>query len=342
MESELELHQMPPPESGQATELVAGLKWLRMPLPFSLEHINLWLLKDGDSWVAVDSGLGTGTTEQLWRRVFTDVLGDQPIHRLLVTHMHPDHVGMAGWLCEHFGLMLEMTRTEYLQCRNLVNDTFQQPPKEALSFYRSAGWDEGAVKRYTERFGGFGRVVRTLPNAFHRLQDNDELTIGGNRWTVIIGRGHSPEHACFFSPDLNAVISGDQILPGISSNVSVWPTEPNANPLADWLASCRHLQRVLPEDVLVLPSHGQPFRGAHRRLQGLIVGHEAGLERVTEACREPKRAVDLLGVLFRRTLQGEHWIMATGECIATLNYLESQGAVQREPDADGVDYYRRT
>ena len=341
MDSEIKLHQQPAPDDGCVTPIGPGVLWLRMPLPFSLEHINLWLIEDGDRWVAVDTGLGTNTTEQLWLRVIDKGLQGRVIHRLLVTHMHPDHIGMAGWLCEHFDLVLEMTRTEYLQCRNLVHDTFRQPPREAVRFYRAAGWDDDALRRYTERFGDFGRVVRTLPSAFRRLSDGDQLAINGHTWEVVVGRGHSPEHACLLCPSLNVVISGDQILPGISSNVSVWPTEPYADPLDDWLVSCRQLQDRLPEDVLVLPSHGRPFVGAHQRLRSLVAGHEQALARVLEACSEPMRAVDLLPILFRRTLQGEHWVMATGECLAHLNHLEAQRLLVRERDPDGVDRYCR-
>ena len=341
MSVQLVSHPMAPPDPGTAELLKPGLLWLRMPLPFSLDHINLWLIQDENGWVAVDTGLGTDESEGIWHRVIEDSLNDFPIHRLLVTHMHPDHIGCAGLLCDRFGLDLEMTQTEYLMCRNLVNDPFQQPPPEAIRFYKAAGWDDAALKEYAGRFGGFGRAVRNLPNGYRRLNAGDKVGIDGGEWEVLIGRGHSPEHACFLNTDSNLFISGDQLLPSISSNVSVWPTEPYGNPLADWLASCKHLIERLPEDVLILPSHGLPFVGAHPRLKSLITGHEKALDRLLDAAERPRRVVDLVKVLFRRELSGESWLMATGECIAHLNYLVEAGELQRQRDEHGIDQYQR-
>jgi len=341
IEDSLVLAEMPP-ELGDVVPICPGVGWLRMPLPMGLNHINLWLLEDGEGWALVDTGMGTPETEQMWEQHILTTLANKPIKRLLVTHMHPDHVGMAGWLADRFGLTLEMTGGEYLLCRILVADTFQAPPPEAVGFYRGVGFDDAQITAYTSKFGGFGRVVRRLPAAFQRLTDGQNLSIGGRSWEVVVGRGHSPEHACLFCPELNVVISGDQILPNISSNVSIWPTEPDANALDDWLSSCRDLQRRLPEDVLVLPSHGRPFQGAHRRLQSLIRGHEQGLERLLAAMDEPRRVVDLLDALFKRTLpMGEHFFMACGECLAHLNYLLDQGQIRRYTGDDGAWWHER-
>ena len=331
-----------PPQPGAVVPIRPGVGWLRMPLPMGLNHINLWLLEDGEGWTLVDTGMATPEVEQVWEQHIATTLKAKPINRLLVTHMHPDHVGMAGWLADRFGLALEMTQGEYLLCRILVADTFQAPPPEAIGFYRAVGFNGEQIAFYVSKFGEFGRVVRRLPAAFKRLTDGQRLSIGGRYWEVVIGRGHSPEHACLLCEELNVVISGDQILPNISSNVSIWPTEPDADALGDWLASCRDLQQRLPEDVLVLPSHGRPFQGAHRRLQSLIRGHEQGLERLLAAMDKPSRVVDLLDVLFKRTLpMGEHFFMACGECLAHLNYLLQQDQIERHTDADGAWWYQR-
>jgi glyoxylase-like metal-dependent hydrolase (beta-lactamase superfamily II) len=330
------------PETASVIEILPGVNWLRMPLPMSLDHINIWLLDNGDGWAQVDTGMGTPETEQAWLQLIDESLQGKPINRLLVTHMHPDHMGMAGWLVDRFGVPLEMTRDEYLLCRILVADTFQPAPPEAIRFYRGLGFDDAQVANYIAKFGGFGRVVRRLPSCFKRLVEGQRLSIGGREWEVVIGRGHSPEHACLYCAELNVVISGDQILPNISSNISVWPTEPEANALADWLVSCEDLQHRLPEDVLVLPSHGRPFKGAHRRLQSLIRGHEQGLERIMTALDEPRRVIDLLEALFRRnTMVGEHFFMACGECMAHLNYLLGQGQIERYTDDDGAWWHRK-
>ena len=277
------------PDPGEVLDIDAGLRWLRLPLPFMLNHINVWLLRDAGGWALVDTGLFTRPTRDAWRQVITEALGGEPLTRVLVTHLHPDHVGCAGWLARKFGVELWMARDEYLLCRVLVADTGKPAPPEGVSFYRAAGFGPEELDHYTENFGAFGRVVSPLPESYRRLRDGLELTIGETRWQVIVGRGHSPEHACLYDPHRRLLISGDQILPTISSNVSVWPTEPTANPLDLWFASLARLRAELPADVLVLPAHGQPFRGAHTRLEQLAAEHEEGLARLRELCRDPRR-----------------------------------------------------
>ena len=245
--------------------------------------------------------------------------------------MHPDHVGMAGWLTRRFEARLWMTRLEYLTCRSLVADTGREAPDDAIRFYRRAGWSDEAIEHYRVRFGSFGRVVHTLPDSFRRLRDGERFRIGAHEWRVIVGNGHSPEHACLLCEDLKLLISGDQVLPRISSNVSVFPTEPDADPLADWIASIAKLRAAVSDDVLVLPSHGEPFRGLHARLDRLASGHEKSLTRLRRALAEPKRAIDVFGALFARPIEGSELLgMATGESLAHLNHLVARGeAVSR-------------
>jgi len=328
------------PETGEAVDILPGLKWLRLPLPFLLGHINVWLLQDGDGWAIVDTGIFTNTTREVWENVFREYLDDAPITRVLVTHLHPDHVGCAGWLCERFDIELSMSREEYLLCRILVSDTGVPAPAEGRRFYRAAGFSEENMDRYVELFGSFGKVVAPLPQSYRRLYAGLAFNIGHHEWQVITGRGHSPEHACLYCAELNVLISGDQILPTISSNVSVFPTEPAANPLAGWFDSLHKLKSLLPADLLVLPAHGKPFRGAHIRLDELILEHKTGLEKLRKLCREPKRAVDVFSSLFKSRITSSNLIMATGEAIAHLNYLCSRGELDISTDETGTNWYR--
>ncbi len=219
------------PQPGEVMEILPGIRWLHMPLPFTLNHINTWVLDDSDGRLLVDTGFFTGVTRDIWKDVLAGLPGEKPVSRVLVTHLHPDHVGCAGWLCDRLDADLYMTREEYLLCRILVADTGQPAPEEGRRFYHAAGYSRQQLGQYIERFGSFGQVVSTLPQSYHRLHDGLELDIGVNTWRVIIGTGHSPEHACLFCEDLNVLISGDQILPTISSNVGVWPTEPDGKPV---------------------------------------------------------------------------------------------------------------
>ncbi|MEL7535796.1 MAG: MBL fold metallo-hydrolase [Pseudomonadota bacterium] len=326
------------PADGSTIAVAPGVHWHRLPLPFELTHINVWVLEDNDALTLVDTGIRGGHTQQRWQQVIDTFDGKRP-SRLLVTHMHPDHVGSAGWLCEHYDIPLGMTRAEYLMCRVLTADT-SPPPPIAFQYYRAAGFDDDALGRYAKMFGGFGKACDPLPPSYDRLSAGQTLSINGVDWEVVIGSGHSPEHACLYAPALNVVISGDQILPTISSNVSVWPTEPNANPLAEWLDSCRRLRDSLPADVLVLPSHGKPFVGAHKRLTALIDEHEVALERLRLHCREPRRAIDVFPALFRSDVGAGSMTLATGEAIAHLNFLVDAALLQTFVDDDGIRWYQ--
>ncbi|MEH6694462.1 MAG: MBL fold metallo-hydrolase [Hyphomonas sp.] len=329
------------PELAEAIQVAPGIEWVSMPLPFSLKFINLWLIDDGDSWTIVDTGMPLKETRSAWKALLdTRVTPEKPLKRVMVTHMHPDHVGCAGWLCYKYGAELWMSRLEYTTCRMLVSDTGREAPQAGIDFYRRAGWNDAQIDNYKERFGGFGRGVSQMPDSFRRLADGDTLQMAGETWQVVMGNGHSPEHSCLYCPALNVVISGDQLLPRISSNVSVHPTEPEADPLLDWMMSCEKLLAHLPEDVLVLPAHNEPFRGAHARLRHLIDGHETALSRLKGRMQKgPLTVMDTFTSLFGRAIKTDEVGMASGEAIAHLNCMIHRGEVIRIAGEDGVDRY---
>ena len=327
------------PAPGEMLEVAPGVKWQRMPLPFSLNHINLWAIEDDAGWTLVDTGMKTSQTAATWETILAGPLGGRPIKRVICTHMHPDHVGMAGWLTRRFDCSFWMTRLEYVTCRMLVADTGREAPADGLRFYRAAGWSPADLERYKARFGDFGNMVYALPDSFHRVSDRQEITIGPHRWQAVIGRGHSPEHLSLYCPDLRVLISGDQILPKITSNVSVFPTEPDADPLSDWLTSLSAIRAAVPDDVCVLPAHNEPFYGLHARIGQLIDGHERSLGRLLEALTEPKRVTDLFSLLFRRPISEGTLQMATGEALAHLNCLIQRRQVTAQPGPDGITTY---
>ena len=322
--------------------MVPGVLWLRMPLFAALPWINVWAIADRDGWTIVDTGLKTPATITAWQSAFSQALGAAPVTRVVVTHMHPDHCGMAGWIAERFKAPLWMSRLEYLTCRLMAADTGRVAPADGVAFYRAAGWDEAALDRYKTKFGSFGEMIYPLPESYRRIADRDSLRIGAYEWRVVVGSGHSPEHACLYCPQLQLLISGDQVLPRISSNVSVYPTEPDANPLDDWLSSLAAVKNEVPDDVLVLPAHNSPFRGLHARIDELLESHRAALARLESALATPQRAVDVFAALFARPINPGVLGMATGEAVAHLNYLSHSGRAIRELDGDGIGWWRST
>jgi glyoxylase-like metal-dependent hydrolase (beta-lactamase superfamily II) len=332
------------PEPGATIEVAEGVHWIRLPLPYALNHINVWAIDDGGGWALVDTGVRTEQTADAWRLLMSKSAADpRGLTRVFVTHMHPDHVGMAGWLTRKFSVRLWMSRGEYLSCRAMVSDTGREAPPDAIEFYRRAGWSEVAIETYRTRFGNFGKHIHALPDSYVRLHDGQQLRIGAHDWRVVVGSGHSPEHACLYCPSLAVLISGDQILPRISSNVSVYPIEPEADPMSDWLASLQKVKREVPDDVLVLPSHNECFRGLHARIDRLHAGQLRALDRLREMLGQPRRAIDVFSCLFGRSINPEDIPllgMATGESLACLNHLLHRGEVARELDEAGVAWYR--
>ncbi|WP_029087477.1 MBL fold metallo-hydrolase [Brevundimonas aveniformis] len=327
------------PKPGDAIVVADGVLWLRFPLPMALDHINLWALRDGEGWAIVDTGLDFPASREAWEVALSGPLEGRPITQVICTHMHPDHVGLAGWLCARFDVPLKMSRLEYVTLRMLMADT-GPAPESGAQFYRACGWSGDQVEDWRGRFGQFAKAVSEPPAAYHRLTAGEILLIDGRAWKLVGGDGHSPEHICLLREDDDVFIAGDQVLPRISSNVSVWPTEPEADPLADWLTSLDRLEREVPDRVLVLPSHGEPFRGLHARLQALRRGHETALTRLVRRLSEPRRAVDVFGTLFARPISAGLLSMATGESVAHLTCLVRQGRAIRETDAEGVWRWR--
>jgi glyoxylase-like metal-dependent hydrolase (beta-lactamase superfamily II) len=334
-------YPLPVPSKGQFTDVAPGVRWIRLPMPFRLNHINVWALDDGDGWTLVDTGIRSEDTAAVWEQLTAEPPLQGPLKRIVVTHMHPDHIGMAGWLARKYDAPLWISRLEYMACRVLVSDTNRDAPPDALRFFREAGWGPHALDTYRARFGNFGKNIYALPDSYHRIRDRDVIRIGAHDWEVVAGNGHSPEHSCLYCAELKLLISGDQVLPKISSNVSVHPIEPQANPMADWLASLDTLQERVPDDVLVLPAHNDCFHGLHARIHHLRDGQHAALGRLRETLRSPRRVIDVFEALFKRRIEetdATQWSLATGESVACLNYLVQKGEARREL-RDGVAWY---
>ena len=327
------------PAAGELISLADGVGWARLPVPGSLKHINIWVLDDGEGVALVDTGLDIPPARKAWEALLADPLAGRRVTRVVCTHFHPDHIGLAGWLTERFGVPLWMTREEWLFARMLTADVRDAPPPEAFAYWRGAGWDEERIEAEAAKgWGRFSSVVSPVPVSFVRMRNGDRLSIGDRNWRVVVGNGHCPEHACLVDEAAKVMIAGDQVLPRITSNVSLSLSEPEADPLGDWLDSIAKLKE-LPDDLLVLPSHGEPFTGLHARLDALDRGHRERLDALHQHLSESKRAVDCFPILFGRKIDDSIIGLATGEAMAHLRRLEVEGRAVREAK-DGVNWFR--
>lgn len=317
-----------PPAPGQMMEVAPGIHWVRMALPFALDHINLWLLEDGDGWTLVDTGMSTDATRELWRAVLSGPAGGRPLKRVVATHFHPDHGGLSGWFEREYGTVLWMTRAEWLTGHWM--SSFEGLGEQVAAFFARHGLPSETAQTLAALGNVYRRRVTPYPASYRRIRHGDAIEIGGRAWQVVVGEGHSPEQACLFCPDLSVLIAGDQVLPSITPNVSVMSFDPYSNPLADFLASVHRFRR-LPEETLVLPSHGRPFRALHQRLTQIERHHAARLSEIAHACDgTAKTAFELLPVLFNRILDQHQLVFAMGEAISHLVYLERDGDLVAE------------
>ena len=329
-----------PPAVGELIEVAPGVCWLRMPLPFQLDHVNLWLLRDGDGWVLVDTGFPDDAVRAVWREVLSRL--DGPVRRLVVTHFHPDHLGLADWLMAETGAPLWMTSGEFLTAHVVWNEVGGHGARFMTEQFRQHGLDAERLQKFEQRGSGYRKSVPRLPEHYHRLMAGDALTVDGKTWAILIGHGHSPEHMALYCAELGLLISGDMLLPRISTNISVFAATPDADALGWYLASLDEMAARIPGETLVLPSHGLPFQGVQARVADLRAHHDERLQALEQACEtEAKCAGELLEVLFNRKLDTHQTMFAMGEAIAHLNYLEQAGRLARSTDTDGVIRFLR-
>lgn len=329
------------PELGQTFEVAPGIHWLRMPLPFKLDHINLWLLEDGDEWVIVDTGICRDEVKRAWEDLFTGVMAGKTVSRVIVTHFHPDHAGLAGWLTERFDAPLIMPLAEWTFGRMVWLDGGDYSLDQFRAFYRRAGFSAEMMESVSRRVSGYKNVVAPIPASFDRICDGDTIRVGGKSWRMIVGRGHSPEHACLYCEEANVLISGDQVLPRISPNVSVWPQEPNGRPLGLYFESLTRIGSEISSDPLVLPSHDWPFYGLQARLDDLIAHHHERLDETFGVIDSTKTGVEVLRQLFNRPLDEHQTFFAIGETLAHVYHLVDEGRIKSSQTDDGVEFYER-
>jgi glyoxylase-like metal-dependent hydrolase (beta-lactamase superfamily II) len=339
MDGTLVFPALQPPAPGETLPIAPGVHWLRMRLPFALDHINLWLLEDGAGWMIVDAGYATDETKAAWQRIFAESLGGRPVNRILATHYHPDHIGLAGWLTERWDMPLLVTEKEWLHAclASRAEDGGSAAARDA--FAGRAGLDQAARESFAARQKSYRRGVPSVPATFHRIGDGDRLVIGGREWRIVVGEGHAPELACLHCAETGVLISADQVLPKISPNISVQAYEPDGDPLGRYLASLDKLRAAIPSETLVLPSHNLPFFGLHARIDELQAHHRARLDEVVAACEVPRSAAELLPVLFRRKLDAHQLGFAIGEALAHLNHLVRLDLLSRAQGNDGVDRF---
>ncbi len=325
-------HPEPPPP-GEAIEIAPGVLWARFPLPFRLDHVNIYLIEEDQGWAAIDTGIALDDTRAAWERLLAGPLRGRPLTRIVATHFHPDHMGLVGWLTERFAAPLHMPRTEFLYALAIQNSAIAAN----RPFFEERGLPPDAIERVTHQGFGYLRLVSGLPTQNHRIMAGDRLDIGDHRLEVLTGGGHAPEQAMLDAREAGLFFAADQVMTKISPNISVQAMEPDADPLAEYLGSLAALRRTVPDDVLVLPGHHLPFQGLHTRIAELVDHHEQRCAAILDSCRQaPRTATELVPVVFRRALDPHQMGFAFGEVVAHVNYMLHLGELTQHRGADGV------
>ena len=327
-----------PPAPGAFIEVAPGILWVRVPLPFRLDHINVYLIDDGEGWAVLDTGIGNDPTKAVWEALIAGPLAGRPLTRLIVTHFHPDHIGLAGWLCESFDLPLLTSQTSYLTCANISLRPGALDAKPYRDFYLRHGLDAATTQRVATQGHGYLKMVSGLPPTFLRLVAGDQLTIGGRTFQVLTGNGHAPEQVMLYCPAAKVFLAADQVLAKITPNISVWAVDPEGDPLGLYVRSLGELRAAIPADALVLPGHQLPFYGLHQRSDELIAHHEVRCAAIAAACRTaPRSAAELVPVLFSRALDPHQMSFAFSEVQAHINYMLRRGELAWVEGSDDVE-----
>lgn len=329
-----------PPEPGGMREIAPGIIWLRFALPFLLDHVNIYLIEDDGGWAVLDTGLGDQRTRSAWEHLLAGPLAGRRLTRLIVTHFHPDHVGAAGWLADRHELPLWMSRTEYLLAIAMRHRSHGGWESVYREFYRQRGLAPELIEQVVGPGHRYLDATTPLPGAFHRLVAGETLVLGGRRFEVLTGGGHAPEQAMLFCRDEALFFAADQVIAKISPNVSVWPMEPQSDPLADYVQSLNRLRAALPADALVLPAHNLPFFGLHERVAELLAHHDERCAIIAAACADAPRSVpEFLPLLFRRALDAHQLGFAIGEAMAHVNYMLRRGELAAVTGDDDVSRF---
>jgi glyoxylase-like metal-dependent hydrolase (beta-lactamase superfamily II) len=325
------------PDPGEITEVAPGLLWLRLPLPYALNHINVYLVEDGKGWAVVDTGINDDTTREYWQTTMNTGLGGRPITRVIVSHFHPDHVGLAGWLTGRFSAPLYMNQTEYFVALSRQTDTNPERISAYCQFYRRGGLSEEQATDIVRIGQRYPNVTTPVPAAYEGLRHGETLLIGRRKFKIITGGGHAFEQVMLYCQDENIFFAADQVLATISPNITVWPVEPRADSLGLFLQSLDGLAKTISHDTLVLAGHNLPFRGLQSRVSGLKEHHRQRCAEIAAACAgDPKTVADLMPLVFHRALDGHQMSFAFGELVAHLNYLVRQGTLQCDVDSTSL------
>ena len=332
-----------PPAPGEVRSVAPGIEWLRLPLPYRLDHVNIYLIENGDGVTALDTGLATEACKDAWMAALSGPLVDRPLKSVIVSHYHPDHVGLADWLCERCGVDLTMPRPEYLLSQLLQMAPADYGEEVYRPFYRRHGLSPEVTEIVLSRGHEYLRRTTGVPASYHRIKHNDTLRIGGRDFTVLTGGGHALEQAMFYRPEERIFLAADQVIARISPNVSVHPMEPDLDALGIYLRSLHDIKVAVAPDVLVLPGHGLPFHGLHDRIDELIAHHAQRCAEIEAAClTRPLTVAEIVPHVFTRELDAHQTGFAFGEVLAHVNHMLGKGDLAQETDSGGIDRFITT
>ena len=328
------------PSATTPIEISEGILWFRFPMPIALDHINIYLLEDNDGWVLIDTGMADPVSIETWEIILKKYTAKRPIIRIIGTHFHPDHVGLAGWLLDRIDAEFWMSQIEWLSARQAYLDAEEVSLVNMRKFYDLAGLGTSEKNLYYEIGNDYREMVSPIPSVYKRIEKETIFLIGGRTWQPIFGSGHSPDHVTLYNKKDQIVLGGDMLLPRITPIIAVWWQEPDGNPLDGYLKFLEGIE-VATEETIVLPAHDLPYKGLLTRIKDLIQHHQNRLEITFECCSETVTASCIMKALFRRDLDAFQTRFAIGETIAHINYLLHKKEISRHLSQDHSYLYQK-
>ncbi len=315
-------------------QVLPGILMFTLPVDYGIDHVNIYLIRDGEGWCLFDTGADCEAARALWLRALAGPLA-AGLTRIIVSHHHPDHLGLAVWLQERTGAPILM-REEELAVAWQTHVASASDRAYCIDFMRRHGLAPEAAQQVV---GGVlqSNMACAVPERVEPLEAGQTLHIGDHAFDVLVLGGHSIAQICLYEPRLRLLLTGDQLLERITPNIGVWPYG-ETDPLPRYLDSLRIIAGMEIEHVL--PAHHRVYHAGVERAHGLVAHHQRALRKfMARLGAGGMNATELSYAVYGAQGDPLHGYLAMGETLAHLLWLARSGYVRGEETSAATRWY---